>query len=107
TDGYIIRRRATDVGTPLITNLQLAELFVKSIASTKWEDLKVEPYDRYVGPAAGWSRSGSGERAGSAFVRGAARPGESGHDAGTAPAPKRKPARRRMRVGPEFQAVLA
>jgi carbamoyl-phosphate synthase large subunit len=107
TDGYIIRRRATDVGIPLITNLQLAELFVKSIASTKWEDLKVEPYDRYVGPAAGWSRSGSGERAGSAFVRGAARPGESGHDAGTAPAPKRKPARRRMRVGPEFQAVLA
>ena len=49
TDGYIIRRRATDVGIPLITNLQLAELFVKSIASKGWDDLKAEPYDRYVG----------------------------------------------------------
>ena len=49
TDGYIIRRRATDVGIPLITNLQLAELFVKSIASKRWDDLKAEPYDHYVG----------------------------------------------------------
>jgi carbamoyl-phosphate synthase large subunit len=49
TDGYIIRRRATDVGIPLITNLQLAELLVRSIASKRWDDLKAEPYDRYVG----------------------------------------------------------
>jgi carbamoyl-phosphate synthase large subunit len=48
TDGYIIRRRATDYGIPLITNLQLAELFVKSIATKDWRDLKAEPYDRYV-----------------------------------------------------------
>jgi carbamoyl-phosphate synthase large subunit len=50
TDGYIIRRRATDVGIPLITNLQLAELFVKSIAAKSLGDLKVEPYDHYLGP---------------------------------------------------------
>src|SRR5439155_19538158 len=49
TDGYIIRRRATDVGIPLITNLQLAELVVKSLAAKTWNDLKVEPYDHYVG----------------------------------------------------------
>ncbi len=49
TDGYIIRRRATDVGIPLITNLQLADLLVKSIAAKGWNDLKAEPYDRYVG----------------------------------------------------------
>ena len=49
TDGYIIRRRATDVGIPLITNLQLAELFVKSIAAKSLDDLQVEPYDHYLG----------------------------------------------------------
>ncbi|HEU4401309.1 MAG TPA: carbamoyl-phosphate synthase (glutamine-hydrolyzing) large subunit, partial [Candidatus Polarisedimenticolia bacterium] len=48
TDGYIIRRRATDFGIPLITNLQLAELFVKSISTKRWEDLKAEPYDHYL-----------------------------------------------------------
>ncbi len=52
TDGYIIRRRATDFGIPLITNLQLAELFVKSIALKRWTDLKAEPYDHYVPAAA-------------------------------------------------------
>jgi len=109
TDGYIIRRRATDVGIPLITNLQLAELFVKSIASTRWEDLKVEPYDRYVGPAAGWKGSGAGEIEGPAFVRGAGRAEDAGagREGGSAPAPARKPARRKVRVEPLAQAVLA
>ena len=51
TDGYIIRRRAIDFGIPLITNLQLAELFVKSIATKGPGDLMVEPYDRYVASA--------------------------------------------------------
>jgi len=50
TDGYIIRRRATDFGIPLITNLQLAELFVKSIAVKRVEDLRAEPYEHYLGP---------------------------------------------------------
>jgi carbamoyl-phosphate synthase large subunit len=49
TDGYIIRRKAIDFGIPLITNLQLAELFVKSIALKGWKDLKPEAYDHYVG----------------------------------------------------------
>ncbi len=48
TDGYIIRRRAIDFGIPLITNAQLAELFVKSIALKGRDDLKAEPYDHYV-----------------------------------------------------------
>ncbi len=58
TDGYIIRRRATDVGIPLITNIQLAELFVKSIAIKGWDDLKAEPYDRYVGAVSAVERAG-------------------------------------------------
>ena len=48
TDGYIIRRRATDFGIPLITNLQLAELVVKSLASKNIADLEALPYDAYV-----------------------------------------------------------
>jgi carbamoyl-phosphate synthase large subunit len=52
TDGYIIRRRATDYGIPLITNLQLAELFVKAITGKRFEDLKPEAYDHYVPGAA-------------------------------------------------------
>ncbi|MCZ6695602.1 MAG: ATP-grasp domain-containing protein, partial [Acidobacteria bacterium] len=48
TDGYIIRRRAADFGIPLITNAQLAELFIKSIGLKRFEDLKPEPYDRYL-----------------------------------------------------------
>ncbi|HKQ98025.1 MAG TPA: carbamoyl-phosphate synthase (glutamine-hydrolyzing) large subunit, partial [Candidatus Polarisedimenticolia bacterium] len=52
TDGYIIRRRAIDFGVPLITNLQLAELLVKSLAAKTFGDLATLPYDHYV-PAAG------------------------------------------------------
>jgi hypothetical protein len=50
TDGYIIRRRAIDYGIPLITNLQLAELFTKSMGAKRWEDLEVLPYDAYLAP---------------------------------------------------------
>jgi carbamoyl-phosphate synthase large subunit len=48
TDGYIIRRRATDFGIPLITNLQLAELFVKAIAAKRPEDLRARAYEDYL-----------------------------------------------------------
>ncbi|HET8947101.1 MAG TPA: ATP-grasp domain-containing protein [Candidatus Polarisedimenticolia bacterium] len=48
TDGYIIRRRAIDYGVPLITNLQLAELLVKSLASKTLEDLRPLSYEAYV-----------------------------------------------------------
>jgi len=51
TDGFIIRRRAIDYGIPLITNLQLAELFTKSIGAKRWEDLRALPYDAYLQPA--------------------------------------------------------
>jgi hypothetical protein len=51
TDGYIIRRRAIDYGVPLITNLQLAELLVKSLATKSLEDLRPLSYEAYV-PAA-------------------------------------------------------
>jgi carbamoyl-phosphate synthase large subunit len=49
TDGYIIRRRAIDYGIPLITNLQLAELFVKAVTGKTREDLLPAAYDTYLG----------------------------------------------------------
>jgi len=48
TDGYIIRRRAIDYGVPLITNLQVAELLVKSLAAKSMDDLKPLSYEAYV-----------------------------------------------------------
>ena len=109
TDGYIIRRRATDVGIPLFTNLQLAELFVKSIATTRWEDLKAEPYDRYVGRAADAERAGAGESAGPAFFGGIPIAAEAmaGRVEGAARLPERAPGRRRPRIRTAAQAVLA
>jgi carbamoyl-phosphate synthase large subunit len=62
TDGYIIRRRAIDYGVPLITNLQLAELLVKSLAAKSMEDLKPLSYEAYV-PGAQPARSARGEAA--------------------------------------------
>ena len=47
TDGYLIRRKAADFGIPLITNLQLAKLFVESISAKKTEDLEVKAWDEY------------------------------------------------------------
>ncbi len=48
TAGYIIRRNCVDLGIPLITNLQAAELFVSSLASKKKEDLEIKAWDGYV-----------------------------------------------------------
>ncbi|MBI2019696.1 carbamoyl-phosphate synthase large subunit, partial [Candidatus Daviesbacteria bacterium] len=48
TDGYIIRRNCVDLGIPLITNLQAAELLVSSLAARKEEDLKVQSWDEYL-----------------------------------------------------------
>jgi len=47
TNGYIIRRAAADFGIPLITNLQLANRFVESIASKDISDLLVKAWDEY------------------------------------------------------------
>lgn len=49
TDGFIIRRNCIDLGIPLITNLQSAELLISSLTSKKMEDLQVKSWDEYVG----------------------------------------------------------
>ncbi len=48
TDGYIIRRNCVDLGIPLITNLQSAELLVSSLATKKLADLQIKSWDEYV-----------------------------------------------------------
>ena len=48
TDGYIIRRNCIDLGIPLVTNVQAAELLVSSLASKKLEDLYIKSWDEYV-----------------------------------------------------------
>jgi len=47
TNGYLIRRTAVDHNIPLITNLQLAKRFVKSLSEKKAEDLKIISWDEY------------------------------------------------------------
>jgi len=46
-DEYKMRRLAVDFGIPLITNLQLAALFVDSLSKKKAEDLKIKAWDEY------------------------------------------------------------
>lgn len=48
TDGYLIRRTCVDLGVPLITNVQSAQLLVSSLGSKKIEDLKVKSWDEYI-----------------------------------------------------------
>ena len=47
TDGYIIRRKAVDLGIPLITNRQLAEAFITAFAETKGKRAPVKPWSTY------------------------------------------------------------
>ncbi len=47
-DDYEIRRHTIDFAIPLLTNLQTAELFVKSIFEKKPEDLLPKSWDTYV-----------------------------------------------------------
>ena len=44
---YLIRRKAVDFDVPLITNLQLAQRFVKAIHHLSLADLKVKSWDEY------------------------------------------------------------
>ena len=44
---YLIRRRAADLGIPLITNLQLAQRFVEAIARKRPEELQVKSWQEY------------------------------------------------------------
>ena len=48
TDGYYIRRKAADLAIPLITNRQLARLFVDSIASKKISDLEIKSWNDHL-----------------------------------------------------------
>lgn len=47
-DGYTIRRRAVDLGIPLITNLQLAESFLAALFRLGKDELKIKRWDEYV-----------------------------------------------------------
>lgn len=46
-DEYLIRRKAIDFNVPLITNLQLAIVFVEAILRKKEEDLKILDWESY------------------------------------------------------------
>jgi len=44
---YRMRRLAVDFAVPLLTNLQVADLFVQAIASKKIADLKIKHGQEY------------------------------------------------------------
>ncbi|MDF2379498.1 MAG: carbamoyl-phosphate synthase (glutamine-hydrolyzing) large subunit [Candidatus Gracilibacteria bacterium] len=48
TDGYLIRRASTDANIPLITNKQIAELLIETLAKYTLEDLTVKSWDEYL-----------------------------------------------------------
>ena len=47
TNDYLIRRKAVDFGVPLITNIQLAQHFVRAIARKKTSDLEIKSWSEY------------------------------------------------------------
>jgi carbamoyl-phosphate synthase large subunit len=47
-DGYLIRRRAVDMGVPLITDLQLARAVIEALRWKTFDDLSVTPLDEYL-----------------------------------------------------------
>ncbi len=47
SNGYLIRRAAVDYNVPLVTNTQVAKLFIRSIAEYREKDLKVKPWSEY------------------------------------------------------------
>lgn len=48
TDGFIIRRSCIDLGVPLITNLQSAEVLATALKTKKVEDLEIKSWDEYL-----------------------------------------------------------
>ncbi len=48
TNDYLIRRKAVDFNIPLLTNAQIAKLFVESISKKKMEDLEIKSWDEYA-----------------------------------------------------------
>ena len=47
TNDYIVRRKATDHGVPLITDLKLAKRFIEALAHKTLEDIKEKSWDEY------------------------------------------------------------
>ena len=47
TNDYLIRRKAVDFNIPLLTNAQIAKLFVESIYNKKMEDLEIKSWEEY------------------------------------------------------------
>ncbi|MFH2021437.1 MAG: carbamoyl-phosphate synthase (glutamine-hydrolyzing) large subunit [archaeon] len=47
TDGYLIRRKAADYALPMITDIDVAKLFIKSISSLGLDDLEIKSWDEY------------------------------------------------------------
>ena len=48
-DRYLIRRTASDMAVPLVTNPQLAKLIIESLSRKKLGDLKIKAWDEYNG----------------------------------------------------------
>jgi carbamoyl-phosphate synthase large subunit len=47
SDGYIIRRAATDYNIPLVNNVQIAKILINALVNLKINDLKIKSYDEY------------------------------------------------------------
>ena len=47
TNDYLIRRKAVDFNIPLLTNEQIAKLFIESIYKKKMEELEIKSWDEY------------------------------------------------------------
>lgn len=47
-DDYMLRRRAVDLHVPILTDLQTARLFVRSICKYTLQDLEVYPWKQYL-----------------------------------------------------------
>ena len=47
TNDYIVRRKAADLGVPLITDLQLAKRFIEALAHKSLKSLKIKSWDEY------------------------------------------------------------
>jgi carbamoyl-phosphate synthase large subunit len=50
TNDYLIRRKAADFGIPLITDIQLAQRFVESIAKKRVAELLIKSWNEYAPP---------------------------------------------------------
>ena len=47
TNDYLIRRKAVDFNIPLLTNAQIAKLFIESIYKKKMEELEIKSWGEY------------------------------------------------------------